>query len=67
MATTTGVPKIETPPWMVTVDGVTFMLSAIAGIEGAKDLLNSHAGGSRSVKITYDAGPPVTVSKVESV
>ena len=70
MATKTGIPEIETPPWFVTIDGATFSRDKIAAIEGGLDLINSHAGGKRSVTIefTTDPGPPptVTVTKIKS-
>lgn len=71
MATTTGVPKVSAPPRTADVNGVTFGASLLES-QDVWDILNSHAGGSREVKVTYtiDPGPPpmiAGISKVESV
>lgn len=70
MPTVTGVPKVQSDPRAAVVAGLGIPSSALTPPpDGNADrwaILVAAAGGKSEVKVTYDAGPPLVISRVET-
>lgn len=71
MATVQGVPKVASDPnRSATIGTLTIPDSYLQAPPPCNkdrwDILVSAAGGGTEVKVTYDAGPPLVITKVET-